>query len=203
MKKYSWWILLGVMGISFLLSCNQSNESYHAAATNQADEKEIQYRIVNMDIDIPDTEMLNQQGEKVKFKDLLQQDQLVYVQFIFTTCPTICPVLTGHFASFQEKFTPTNEKIQLISISMDPKYDTPKRLTAYAEKFDAGTNWTFLTGKREAVEEVQKAFDYYYGNKMYHKPVTYLKKPDTDNWTVFDGFINGEELWEEYQNIRS
>lgn len=65
--------------------------------------------------------------------------------FIFTRCPTVCPTFTRKMRDVQEGTQ--GAPVQLVSFSVDPTYDTPERLQAYAEKFRAdGTRWSFLTG---------------------------------------------------------
>ncbi len=73
------------------------------------------------------------------------------VNFIFTTCPTICPMLTRKMATVQERSKGTS--LQLLSITVDPENDTPPMLEAFGRKFGADFGrWRFVTGPREAVE---------------------------------------------------
>jgi len=68
--------------------------------------------------------------------------------FIFTRCPTVCPVFTQKMARVQKKTEGLGERLQLVSFSVDPDYDTPERLAAYAEKYGAQpARWSFLTGE--------------------------------------------------------
>ncbi|MCP3980150.1 MAG: SCO family protein [bacterium] len=75
------------------------------------------------------------------------------VNFIFTRCASICPMLTHSMSSLQERYDAEKvDGIRLISISVDPEYDTPERLAAYAERHGADTSrWDFLTGGEAAV----------------------------------------------------
>ena len=67
--------------------------------------------------------------------------------FIFTRCPTICPLFTQKMARLQQHTAGHGERLQLVSFSVDPDYDTPERLTAYAAKYGAQpARWSFLTG---------------------------------------------------------
>ena len=67
--------------------------------------------------------------------------------FIFTRCPTICPLFTQKMARVQQHTAGQGEALQLVSFSVDPDYDTPERLTAYAAKYGAQpARWSFLTG---------------------------------------------------------
>lgn len=67
--------------------------------------------------------------------------------FIFTRCPTICPLFTQKMKGVQDKTASLGERLPLVSFSVDPKYDTPERLAAYAQKHGAHpARWSFLTG---------------------------------------------------------
>jgi len=67
--------------------------------------------------------------------------------FIFTRCPTICPAFTRKMVGVQERTTSFGTGLQLVSFSVDPKYDTPERLAEYGQRHGADfTRWSFLTG---------------------------------------------------------
>jgi protein SCO1/2 len=67
--------------------------------------------------------------------------------FIFTRCPTVCPAFTRKLARVQKETDGFGPKLQLVSFSVDPTYDTPERLSAYAQKHGANpARWSFLTG---------------------------------------------------------
>ena len=73
------------------------------------------------------------------------------VDFIFTRCAGQCPMMTQSMASLREKFENT-PGVRFASITVDPDYDNPKRLAAYARQRDIDSNqWLFLTGSEEAV----------------------------------------------------
>ncbi|WP_257461943.1 SCO family protein [Archangium lipolyticum] len=74
--------------------------------------------------------------------------------FIFTRCPTICPVFTQKMARFQKQTADIGGQLALVSFSVDPQYDTPERLTAYGAKHGADpARWSFLTGDYNALKE--------------------------------------------------
>lgn len=81
-----------------------------------------------------------------------RMDGKVWVaNFVFTRCPTICPTFTAKMASIQKQ---SGDDLQLVSFSVDPEFDTPEKLLAYAQKFHATPRWSFLTGERANVEAV-------------------------------------------------
>ncbi len=78
------------------------------------------------------------------------------VNFVFTRCDTICPVISLKMEKLQERLSDRRaEDIKLVSISVDPKHDTPTKLAAYAEQFHARNDkWRFLTGEPEKVRSL-------------------------------------------------
>jgi protein SCO1/2 len=135
--------------------------------------------------------------------DLLNNQQPVFLQFVFTTCATICPVLSATFSSAQTSLKEIAPNYRMISISIDPEQDTPSTLTDYAERFKVGTQWHLLTGSREKIAQIQRAFDAYYrgNNKMYHLPYTYLRTAGTQAWVRLDGLLSTGDLIEEYRQL--
>ncbi len=74
--------------------------------------------------------------------------------FIFTRCPTVCPEFTRKMVGVQKETASFGAGLQLVSFSVDPKYDTPERLTAYGELHGADfSRWSFLTGDYEQLKE--------------------------------------------------
>lgn len=149
----------------------------------------------------PDVTLVDANGAAVGLRALLAGAEPVLLQFIFTSCPTICPVMSSLFAAAQHRLRA--EGVRLLSISIDPEHDTPARLRAHARKFKAGRNWRLLTGKPDEILAVQKAFDAYRGNKMSHEPATYLRLKPGASWVRFDGLLSAGELVAEYQRLKA
>jgi protein SCO1 len=147
---------------------------------------------------MPDIELVNQDGKKVQFKSLAIQGKVVILDFIFGTCTTICPVLSASFVNFQNRLGPDYRKVQLISITIDPEHDTPKVLKVYLKKFRARPGWDFLTGSRDSINLVMRAFDAYTADKMAHYPLTFIYSPVRDRWFRIDGLTGTSELMFEY-----
>ena len=116
------------------------------------------------------------------------------MNFIFTTCTAICPPMSATFAQVQQQLGEDRGRVRLVSVSIDPEHDTPAEMAAYAQRFQAGESWYMLTGTLEDSIAVQKAFDTYRGDKMYHAPVTLLRTPDGGRWIRFEGFAAASDL---------
>lgn len=81
------------------------------------------------------------------FSEAALHGHVTIVSFVFTRCDTICPVTTMKMQRLQESTFPAGDAIKLASFSVDPAYDTPDRLAAYAERYRADpARWRFITG---------------------------------------------------------
>lgn len=100
---------------------------------------------------VPAFELTSQKGEPFGSEQLA--GKVWIANFMFTRCPTICPLLTSQMKELTETLADT--PVRYVSFSVDPANDTPEVLTTYAEQRGADTErWTFLTGDNDAVEEV-------------------------------------------------
>ena len=127
------------------------------------------------DYTVPAIDLVRDDGKTASLAAELDDGKPVVLNFVFTTCTTICPMMTQVFARLQERLGPERDRVHMVSISIDPEQDTPARLAAYARKFHAGPQWRFYTGTTEASVAAQRAFDVYRGDKMDHTPVTFLR----------------------------
>ncbi|MDZ4184640.1 MAG: SCO family protein [Desulfuromonadales bacterium] len=150
---------------------------------------------------IPDVTLVNQDGDKVRLKSLLEIDQPVVVNFIYGTCTTICPVLSAGYLNLQRKVTAGNGQVRLISITIDPENDTPLIMKEYLQRYRAQPGWDFLTGSRADINTVMRAFDAYIPDKMSHYPINLIRSPKDGSWLRLFGIMSGKEFMEEYQQV--
>jgi protein SCO1/2 len=151
--------------------------------------------------DVPDVTLVNQDGREVPLATFLESPGPVALNFIFTTCPTICPVMTATLAHMHRALGADRNGLRTVSISIDPDYDTPTVLKTYAARHDVGSEWQFLTGKADQIVLVQKAFDAYTGSKVNHRPLTLLKGSGSTTWVRIEGLAGGPELADEYRRL--
>jgi protein SCO1/2 len=148
---------------------------------------------------IPDVLLVDAEARPVRLRELLATDEPVMLNFIFTTCSTICPVTVKVFADLPSRLGSSAKNLRMVSISIDPENDTPAKLKDYARNFGEGLRWRFLTGRVEDIKTVQLAFDSYRGDKMTHEPLTLMRKAGATNWVRIDGFASPDELALEYR----
>ncbi len=96
---------------------------------------------------LPDFELTDQQGRTFRTADL--RGKVVAIDFIYTRCPLpdVCPRLSANFAFLQRQFRARmGESLLLLSVTVDPEFDTSPVLAGYARRWAAGPGWRFLTG---------------------------------------------------------
>lgn len=150
---------------------------------------------------LPSLKLVDMHGATVPVEEVLNSDQPLMVNFIYTSCNTICPILSATFSSAQQQMGETGKPVKWVSFSIDPEYDTPARLREYAQRFHAGDNWQFITGDMDQIIALQKAFDVYFGSKANHKPVTLMRAGKDQPWVRLEGLTSGAELVAEYRQI--
>lgn len=109
-------------------------------------------------LELPAFELTNQRGEKFSLADL--RGKIWVADFVFLSCPTVCPKLTKRMFEIQHRTRNLGDAFHLVTFTVDPENDTPDRLAeyAYANRASPG-RWTFLTGSLETIEKtVVKGF---------------------------------------------
>lgn len=199
MKKCVFLLVAGVCVTSLALAQDAMHGAAHqhdhsAMVATELKRSEVTYKV-------PAISLVRQDGKKVSFPSELDDGRPVILQFMYTSCTTICPVTTQTFSQIQEKLGKDRNKLHMLSISIDPEYDTPLRLDTLAKKLGAGSQWQFYSGTLDASVAMQKAFDTFRGDKMNHIPVTYLRSAPGKPWVRLEGFRGPEEIIKEYVSL--
>ncbi|MBI3902526.1 MAG: SCO family protein [Nitrosomonadales bacterium] len=152
--------------------------------------------------DVPELKLVDMNGKQVALRELLDDRAPILLNFIFTSCTTICPVMIATFQQVQNRLGVDRKGARLVSISIDPENDTPDKLKEYAAKYQAGSRWTLLTGSVEDSQNVQRAFGVFAGDKMDQKPVTLMKaKGSGKQWVRLDGLADAGQIVSEYDKL--
>ena len=187
-----------MQGMEHMEHMDHMDHSMHQQQVSQRGK----YSTIGMTYTVPDVKLIDVNGKSVALRDLVNERSPVILNFIFTTCTTICPVMSATFQQVQDQLGSGRKDARIVSISIDPENDTPAKLKAYSEKFKAGPQWTLLTGTLENSLTVQKAFGVFAGEKMNHKPVTFLKAKGADTqWTRIDGLAEATQIITEYDKL--
>jgi protein SCO1/2 len=136
-------IFAGIIGIISLLPAEAGNSRYGANY-------------------FPNTTLITQDGKQVKFYDDLIRDKIVVIDLIYTQCKDACPLETARLRQVQKLLGErVGKDIFFYSISIDPQHDTPEVLRDYAEMYNAGPGWLFLTGKKDEIDALSKKIGLY------------------------------------------
>jgi protein SCO1/2 len=160
-------------------------------------------RVMDIQPRLDGVHLIDQNGRAVTLAEAIGNDGPVMVNFIFTTCTTICPVMSAGFSQLQASLGSELDHVRLVSISIDPEADTPATLRAYAKRYHAGGSWVFLTGTPEASEAAQSAFGANRGDKTNHAPTTYVRRSPDSAWEQLDGLSSGEALLAAFRGASS
>ncbi len=156
------------------------------------------YKRTTSNYDIPNVTLFTQDGAKVNLKSYLTSEKPVMVDFVFTTCTTICPVLSACFSNIQRRLGTEGSNLHLVSISIDPDNDTPKKMKEYLKRYDVKPGWDFLTGSKNDIRKITTAFNAIVDDKMSHLSIIFLWSPAERKWVRLDGMISTSELVDEY-----
>ncbi len=150
---------------------------------------------------VPAVRLVRDDGKVVSLADEMNDGRPIVLNFIFTTCTSICPMMSSVFAQFDRRLGADAAKVHLMSISLDPEQDTPARLLEYARKFDAGREWQHYTGTQAASIAAQRAFDVYRGGKMSHVAVTLMRAAPGKPWLRIEGIVTPDDLVRNYREL--
>jgi protein SCO1/2 len=133
---------------------------------------------------IPSFSLTNETGKTFDSKSL--KGKIFVASFFFTRCTTICPKITSQVSRVQDTFLGDPE-VQLLSISVDPKFDQPEQLALYAKRFDANKDqWHFLTGEKKMIYPLVL--------KGFHVPLADASEYDAAIKNPDETFIHSERL---------
>lgn len=174
----------------------EHHHHHHVMADSSA------YQRLSASYEIPDVRLVDADGVLIPLREVLGGNEPVMLNFIFTSCTAICPVMSSTFRQVQEQLGEERSKVRMVSISIDPENDTPERLREYAAKYGAGPQWRMLTGSVADSIAVQRAFGTFRGDKMNHAPATFLHMGDSGQpWVRLDGLASAADIVHEYHKL--
>jgi protein SCO1/2 len=190
-RLFGGFIQVAITGFSFLTGA-YAHDAHEHAAMMAAD---VVRSVVS--VDVPPTKMVRQDGLSTTATKELANGKPTILAFIYTSCTTVCPLTSQILSTVQDKLGKDLDKTQLVSISIDPEYDTPTRLSAYAKKFGASPQWRYYTGSLANSVTIQKAFKAYQGDKMNHLPLIFVNGGNSKNWVRLEGFPEADSVVKE------
>ena len=152
-----------------------------------------------MSLHVPDVVLRDQDGGLVRVPELIR-GRVVVMNFIFTSCTTICSPMGANFGRLQRH---VGSDVQLISVSIDPVMDTPERLKTWSRQFHAGPSWTLLTGETKDVQRLLKALGVYTPNRFDHAPVMLVGDGRTSRWLRANGLADPHSVTEMIRRLQA
>ena len=156
------------------------------------------------EVDLLDRTLVDQDGREVKFVSDVIGDRIVVMDFVYTTCTTVCPVLSALFSQVQEKLGDhLGEDVVLVSVSVDPTRDTPQRLKAYAARYQAQAGWIWLTGGKRTMDEVLDGLGAYSPNFEDHPSMVLVGDGRSGEWSRFFGFPSPDRIMDQVHALQA
>ena len=146
-------VCFGVGGLASAQNSGHDHSGQHPAQTpvpqlNGRKEK----------LNIPDVELVNQDGKPVKFFTDLVKGKKVFISFIFTSCRLTCPLVGRNLQKLQNRLgTGPGKDVTLITVSTDPTVDTVPILKKWGERFDRRKDWTLVTGEEAKIKQLLRS----------------------------------------------
>ena len=129
-------------------------------------------------------ELINQDGETVRFFDDVLKDKIVVVNFIFTNCEGACPLMTHKLSLVRDRFEDKiGNPLHFVSLSIDPERDTPAAMKAFAQEHQADhEGWVWLTGNPEHLDMIVKLLGQYAPDVESHSTMMLAGNVNAAHW---------------------
>lgn len=135
----------------------------------------------------PNVALRTQDGASVRFYDDLIKGKVVMINFMFTTCTSICPRTTANLVKVEEILGERlGRDVWIVSVSVDPATDTPDVLREYAARYGTKPGWQFVTGKGKDIDLIRRKLGVYDddGDKTKHSGVLIYGNEATGQWAA-------------------
>ena len=157
-----------------------------------------------VEVELLDLALIDQDGRKLRFKTDVIGDRLVVIDTFYTTCTTICPILSAVFVSLQQKLgNRLGRDVVLVSLSVDPGTDIPARIRKYAVSHGARPGWIFLTGGKRSMDRVLRGIGAYISDYTQHAPAVLVGDGRHGGWTRFYEFPSPDLIMDRLEELRA
>ena len=207
------WLLLVASLLALNLQAAETDHDHHKHGAAVGDDPHAQHQAMmkkpaepaeSTKVDLLDHVLLDQHGNKVKFVSDVIGDRIVVMDFIYTTCTTVCPVISAVFGQVQSKLGDRlGDDVVLVSVSVDPVRDTPQRLKAYSKIHNAQPGWIWLTGNKRTMELVLDGLGAYTTNFEDHPSMVLIGDGRDGQWSRFYGFPSPDRIMAQVDALRA
>ena len=132
-----------------------------------------------------DLEVVDQNGNPMRFYSDVLKGRVVLMNFIFTNCKDACPMATQKMIQVRSELVPAvKDDVWFVSISVDPERDTPGAMKAFAQKMRVDeSRWLFLTGEKRNLEHIVRTLGQYTEEVEAHSTLMLAGNDRTRHWT--------------------
>ena len=179
----------------FLAALPMAAEVQTQGADPHAAHRSSTYSAHETKITLPDVILHDSEGREQTLSGLMH-NRVVILNFVFTSCTTICPAFSAIMRSTEQQLSGRlGKEVILVSISVDPVNDTPEKLRTYARRIGAGPHWYWLTGHPVDIEQALRAYGVPVGGRPENHPPTILVgNTSTGRWLRWIGMVTPETL---------
>lgn len=183
-------IFTGVLGLALVAGAlAHDDHSQHAEQSTTSSQGE------DSVVSFINTPLTDQHGQSVQLEEDLVNDRIVVMSFIYTSCTTVCPLVSSIMGKVQQELGErVGAEVQLISITVDPQTDTPERLLDYSRHFQNGPGWSWLTGTPQEITDTLKALGTWNVDYINHPPLIMVGSGDSRDWSRYYGFTDPQVL---------
>jgi protein SCO1/2 len=174
---------IALLGLMLQLSAATTVTASQASQSSQQREQSKSFTADPAPAHIPDINVVDQNGKPHHFYSELVRGKVVVINFVYTTCTTICPPLGATFGKLQKNLgQKLGKDVFLISISVDPVTDTPTRLRAWGAQFGAKPGWTLVTGEKTELNRLLRVLGADTASPESHSPLVLIVNDKAALW---------------------
>jgi protein SCO1 len=146
-------------------------------------------------VQIPDLDVSDQNGRKIRFYSDLIKDKVVVISFFYTSCSNSCTIQGQTFSKLQSLLGDRlGKSVFLITVTTDPAKDTLAQLKTWGKRYDVQDGWTLVTGKEAEMNKLLLPFTGMRAGSEMHLPSTFVGNDRTGVWTSAAGVFDPETL---------
>lgn len=145
--------------------------------------------------EIPDSWLVDQNGKRLRFYSDLVKGKVVLINFFFTKCNDVCPMQGRSLSKLKDRLgNRLGRDVFFISVSKDPKNDTPERLSKWGKDYGVGSGWTLVTGDEPVIKKLLWDFLGEEMGQTTHESTIVIGNDKSGVWTSSDGLMFTEDL---------
>jgi protein SCO1 len=146
---------------------------------------------------IPDVRLTDESGHEVRFASDVLRQRPALISFIYTRCTTTCPLVGATVATVTEKLQADASKLAIVSITVDPDYDTPERLRDWRKLYGEIPQWTLLTGAKRDITQLLRALGAYSPNLEDHSEILLIGPNASGQWVRMSSLAGWDTVVEQ------